>query len=247
MVAQKQPDRAAEILRSEIQKYPARREFHMALANVYARAGKFDLAISEFNGLLEKVDHKSADAADIYFRLGETQRLAQRLPAAIDAMQKARDILPGNATILNALVSMLTVAGRKNEARTACENALRVDSENPIALNNLAYVIAESAGGDLNEALTFAQRANRKLPQQPDIADTLGWIYLKKNLPDNALEIFQANVARAPANARYRYHLGMALYQKGDKAHAKQELQTALTNGPSKEEAENIRELIGKI
>jgi Flp pilus assembly protein TadD len=54
-------------------------------------------------------------------------------------------------------------------------------------------------------------------------------------------------VTKAPKNPLYRYHLAMALYQKGDKEQARQELQTALANGPSKEEAASIHELIGKI
>jgi len=142
---------------------------------------------------------------------------------------------------------MLDSAGKKKEARSAYECALRIESENPVALNNLAYIIAESPGGDLDQALTFAQRANQKMPQASQIADTLGWIYLKKNLPDNALEIFRNNVTKSPDSATFRYHLGMALYQKGDKVHAKLELQTALAHNPSREEESNIKELIGKI
>jgi predicted Zn-dependent protease len=115
-----------------------------------------------------------------------------------------------------------------------------------VALNNLAYIIAESPGGDLDQALTFAQRANQRLPQAVEIADTLGWIYLKKNLADNALEIFRNNVTKSPNNSTYRYHLAMALYQKGDKTRAKQELQNALTHNPSKEEESNIKELLQK-
>ena len=247
MMAEKQPDRAAQALRAEIQKYPTRQEFHLALGNLYVRSAKLDMAISEYTGLLDKADRKSPTAADLYVRLGETQMLAQNVPGAIDSLKKAHDIMPNNSLILNTLASMLTTAGQRNEAKAAYESALRIDSENPVALNNLAYIIAESPGGDLNQALTFAQRANQKLPQAYEIADTLGWIYLKKNLPDNALELFKNNVSKAPKNPTYRYHLGMALYQKGDKAHAKQELQTALTNGPSKEEAASIKELIGKI
>ena len=142
---------------------------------------------------------------------------------------------------------MLDTAGQKKEAKVAYESALRIEAENPLALNNLAYIIAESRGGDLDQALTFAQRANQKLPQMAEIADTLGWIYLKKNLPDNAMEIFRTNVSRAPKNSTYHYHLAMALYQKGDKLRARQELQSALSNNPSKEEAANIKELMGKI
>jgi tetratricopeptide (TPR) repeat protein len=246
IMAQNQPERAMQLLRTEIQKYPTRLEFRLALADVEVRAQKFDLAIAEFNGLLDKVDRKSAMAADLYVRLGHTYRFAGKFPQAINALQQARDIQPNNAIILNSLAVMLSAAGQNNEAKAVYESALRIDSENPVALNNLAYILAESAGGDLDQALTFAQRANQK-SQAPEIADTLGWIYLKKNLPDNALEIFRSNVSKVPKNSTYHYHLGMALYQKGDKLRAKQELQSALTNNPSKEEEANIRELIGKI
>jgi tetratricopeptide (TPR) repeat protein len=247
MMAEKQSDRAIQTIRAEIQKYPTRPEFHLQLGNLYVRSGKLDLGMAEFNGLLDKADRKSPTAADLYVRLAETQLLAQNLPAAIESAKKAHDILPNNSMILNKLANLLTNAGQKNEAKAAYLDALRIDSENPVALNNLAYIIAESPGGDLNQALTFAQRANQKLPQAYEIADTLGWIYLKKNLPDNALELFRNNVSKVPTNPTYRYHLAMALYQKGDKAHARQELQTALTNRPSKEEEANIKELIGKI
>src|SRR6266568_1801426 len=247
IMAQNQPERAMQTLRAEILKYPTRLEFRLALADVEVRAQKFDLAIAEYSGLLDKVDRKSATAADLYMRLGQTHRLMQDYPQAIDAMQKARDILPNNATVLNALAVMLDTSGRKSEAKMVYESALRIEAENPLALNNLAYIIAESPGGDLDQALTFAQRANQKLPEMAEIADTLGWIYLKKNLPDNAMEIFKNNVTKAPRNSTYHYHLAMALYQKGDKVRARQELQSALSNNPSKEEAANIKELISKI
>jgi tetratricopeptide (TPR) repeat protein len=242
-----QPDRAMATLKTEIQKYPTRLELRLALGNLEVRDKKFDLAIAEFSSLLDKVDRKSAAAADLFVRLGETQMLAGNLSGAIDSMQKARDILPSNAKVVNSLAVMLDNAGQKKEAKAAYEAALRLESENPVALNNLAYIIAQSPGGDLDQALTFAQRANQSMPQQIEIADTLGWIYLKKNLPDNALEIFRNNVTKAPDNPTYRYHLGMALFQKGDKAHAKQELQAALSHNPSKEEESSIKELIGKI
>jgi len=78
-------DRAMQLLRTESQKYPTRLEFRMALANVEVRAQKFDLAVAEYNGLLDKVDRKSATAADLYVRLGTTLSYARNLPAAIDA------------------------------------------------------------------------------------------------------------------------------------------------------------------
>jgi tetratricopeptide (TPR) repeat protein len=247
IMAQNQPERAIQTLRTEIQKYPTRLEFRMALADVEVRAQKYDLAADEFKGLLSKVDPKSAMAAELYLKLGYTYRIGHNYPGAVEALQKAREIQPNNALILNSLGVALDTVGQKKEAKVVYENALRIESENPMALNNLAYIIAESTGGDLDQALTFAQRANQKLPQAAEIADTLGWIYLKKNLPDNALEIFRSNVAKVPNNPTYRYHLGMALFQKGDKVKAKQELQLALNSHPTKEEEASIKDLIGKI
>ena len=94
IMAQSQPERAMKVLQSEIEKYPTRLEFRLALADVEVRSHKFDLAVTEFNGLLDKTDRKSAMAADLYVRLGETQRLAGNFPAAIDALQKARTSCP---------------------------------------------------------------------------------------------------------------------------------------------------------
>ena len=113
-------------------------------------------------------------------------------------------------------------------------------------MNNLAFVIAEQ-GGDLDLALTYAQRAKQKLPQSPEVADTLGWIYIKKRLTPNAIEIYNDLVAKQPANSTYRYHLGMALLQRGDKPQARKELETALRNKPSPVEAGKIKELLSKL
>jgi hypothetical protein len=45
-------------------------------------------------------------------------------------------------------------------------------------------------------------------------------MYLHKNLSDNAIDIFKDLVTREPNHATYRYHLGMAFSQKGDKPRA---------------------------
>jgi tetratricopeptide (TPR) repeat protein len=110
----------------------------------------------------------------------------------------------------------------------------------------LAFLLAEN-GGDLNDAVTYAQRAKQLLPGLNEISDTLGWIYLKKNLSDNAIQIFQELVTKAPNNSTFRYHLGMAFSQKGDKPRAIKELQQALRSNPPKDEEGKIRDLISKL
>ena len=80
-----------------------------------------------------------------------------------------------------------------------------------------------------------------------EISDTLGWIYLKKNLADNAIEIFKELVSKEPAHATYRYHLGMAYSQKGDKTKAIEQLKEALKLNPTREEKDKIQQLISRL
>ena len=123
---------------------------------------------------------------------------------------------------------------------------IKLDPTNAVALNNLAYLLTEH-GGDLDDALTKAQRAHQLLPDLSEVSDTLGWIYLKKNLTDNAIDIFKDLVTKVPRLAVYRYHLGMAYSQKGDKAKALEQLHEALKYNPTQGDKDKILELIGRL
>jgi Flp pilus assembly protein TadD len=136
--------------------------------------------------------------------------------------------------------------GRKDLAKQYYERTLKLDSSDPLALNNLAYLLAEN-NGDLNEALSYAQRAKQRLPTFTEITDTLGWIYYKKNLTDNAIDSFRALVVQAPANPIYHLHYAMALNQKGDRESARKECQAALADKPTKAQEDQIRHLLSTI
>lgn len=60
------------------------------------------------------------------------------------------------------------------------------------------------------------------------LANTSGWIYLKTEMTDSALQTFQNLVRSNPGHAPFRYHLGSALYEKADRQRAREELQAAL-------------------
>jgi tetratricopeptide (TPR) repeat protein len=246
LMAQNKEDSAIQLLQSEIQKNPKRSDYHIALGNTAVRAGKYDLAITEFQKVAESSEKGSKGAGDAYLRMGETFRRRGDLNNAIVVMQKARETMPDNPLVISTLALILDSAGRKQEARIAYEQCLKLDPRNGVALNNLAYLLAEN-NGDLDQALTYAQRAKQILPQLNEISDTLGWIYLKKNLTDNAIETFHDIVTKQPTHSTYRYHLGMAYVQKGDKMKASQELQKALKNNPPKDEKDKIEQLLQKL
>lgn len=244
-LAQDKPEQALKILQAELDKAPNRLDLLLAMGNIAVRTGKFDLAIQTYNRGLAQTE-KSVRQGDIYLRIGEASRRKGDSNGAVQALQKARETLPDSIVVLNTLAVVLDAAQRKPEAKQIYEATLKLEPNNAVALNNLAFLLAET-GGDLDDALTKANRAKQLLPGFFEISDTVGWIYLKKNMPDNAIDIFKELVTKAPGQSTYRFHLGMAYSQKGDKSKALDHLREALKFNPSKEEREKIEQLIARL
>ncbi len=245
-MAQNKTEAALALLEAEANKAPNRIDFLMALANTAVRAGKYDLAITTFQKVLGTLDKNSKLQGDINYRLGETYRRKGDLGNSIKSLQKARETLPDNTVVLGTLALVLDSGGRKTEAKQVYEATLKLDQNNGVALNNLAFLLAENSG-DLNDALTKATRAKQLLPNLPEVSDTLGWIYLKKQMSESAIEIFKELVSKQPNQSTFRYHLAMALSQKGDKSRALEQLKEALKYNPAKEEKDKIQEMIARL
>jgi tetratricopeptide (TPR) repeat protein/peroxiredoxin len=243
--AQRKTDEALKLLQTETHKAPNRVDLLLAMGNTAVRAGKYDFAIQTFTKALVQVKTES-EKGDIYLRLGQTYRRKGDLHKAIASLADARKMLPGNITVLSTLALVLDTAGRKPEARQAYEATLKVDPNNAVALNNLAFLMAET-GGDLDDAMTIAQRAHQLMPNLNEVSDTLGWIYLKENLADHAIEIFRDLVAKEPDHSTYHFHLGMAYSQMGDKTNALDQLREALNSHPANEEKDKIRQMIARM
>jgi tetratricopeptide (TPR) repeat protein len=234
------------LLQSESEKAPTRLDFREALADTAVRAGKFDMGIEEYQKIINGMDKNARGRGSIYFKIGEVYRRKGDDVSAIAALQKARETLPEDDTVITTLGLTFDHAGHTAEARQIYETAIKLNSNNGVALNNLAFLLAEH-NGDLDDALTKGTRAKQLMPKLAEVSDTLGWIYLKKNLSDDAVKIFQELVTDHPNQCTYRYHLAMALKQKGNKPQAIKECQEALRNGPTKDEKEKIQELLTRL
>lgn len=239
---QHHPQQAAKLVRARIKKEPDNLSYHLALANILTRTKHYDGAIAE----IQKVLAKRPDDGKLQRRLGGVYYRAGRMNEAEQHFKKAAELLPKDPICPLYLGMLSELRGAPQQAAGYYERTLELKPDNPIALNNLAYILAETTA-DLDRALTLVQRARSLVPENPDIADTLAWVYIKKNLPDSALPILKQILTKRPADANWRYHLGMALYQKGEKAQAKKELETALRNSPTKKEAGKIHDLLSRI
>ncbi|HEY1496134.1 MAG TPA: tetratricopeptide repeat protein, partial [Candidatus Solibacter sp.] len=185
-------------------------------------------------------DLKDPEAAgDLFLRIGETYRRKGDLAHAVTALQRSSALRPGHAIVVSTLALVLDAMGRKADAAAKYREVLELNPNDGVAMNNLA-----ETGGDLDDALRLAQHALRLLPDLAEVADTLGWIYLKKNVSARAIEVFRDLVEKHPNDITYHYRLGMALAQLGDNFAASAELRAALKLNPPEELAARILHLL---
>jgi len=108
---------------------------------------------------------------------------------------------------------------------------LTIDKGATVASNNLAYLYVER-GQKLDQALQLAQAAKAGRPDDPDINDTLGWVYYKRGLPQLARDPLEQSVKTNPKNPTYQYHLGLTLLKLGEQTRARAALEAALKLQP---------------
>jgi tetratricopeptide (TPR) repeat protein len=236
------PDQARALLQKELSNGKDKRPLTLALANIDVRTKQYDEALKLYLPLLAE----TPDSIDLNLRVGEVYLRAQRYQDSRKYFEKARDLAPRNIVPLLKLGSVYEHTGERNKLIPIFEAVLKIQPDNALALNNVAYYLAET-GGDLDQALTYAQRAKQQLPTNVDVADTLGWIYIKKNLSDDAIRIFRDLLQKDPDRVAWRYHLAMALFQKGDKLEARKEVDLALRKAPNKDEEKQLRDLMQRI
>jgi len=75
----------------------------------------------------------------------------------------------------------------------------------------------------------LARTASAKLPNLPNVMDTMGWIYYKTGAYASAVDVLKGCVEKAPKNPTYHYHLGMSYFKAGDRLRAKSHLDQAVT------------------
>jgi tetratricopeptide (TPR) repeat protein len=237
-----QKQKALQVVLDELNRRPSSPRIRLLYAQTALRTGRYQVAADQFLKLVE--DDPEWDF--LYLRLGEAFQLNGDVARAVVAFGKAVELAPHNIEAILRLAYAYEVSGQLPQAIAVYRRALSVNPRVPIAMNNLAFLLAET-GGSLDEALRLAQEALRLVPQNRHIADTVGWIFLKQNATDSALQIFDRLVRKYPKEALFRYHLGAALLAKGDSARAKTQLQAALDLKPTEEQEKKIRQLLSPL
>jgi tetratricopeptide (TPR) repeat protein len=211
-------------------------------ARIYARTDDADKA----EALLEQAVDLDPLRLVPYNLLAQLYVRQNRVEAAIGQLRKIQERNPDSVPAATLLGMMYEVQKRLPEAEQQYRLALTHDRRAAVAANNLAWLYV-SGNRDLDTALQLAQDAKQQIPDEPIINDTLGWIYYRKEMTNQAISSLEASVARSPDQPMFQYHLGMAYLQYGNIQKARASLQQALSLGSDFEGATDAQQTLARL
>jgi tetratricopeptide (TPR) repeat protein len=131
------------------------------------------------------------------------------LALAVDMYQQLTRVLPNNANAHVTLAQVAYRAGNLDTAEKAYRRALELNPYNPIALNDLSWMLAGGGQGTveqdrLEEAIELATRGTARYPDNPHLLDTRGAILLELGRLEEARKDLEkcASMKKAPPATR---------------------------------------------
>jgi cellulose synthase operon protein C len=239
---QKQPDKAIATAKTQLARYPKNVGFHIMLGQLLMDQKK-DLAGAEQEfKQASDLDPKNSGAL---VQLGMVQNLRGATDQALQTYLDGAKNNPKEAAFHLLAGGIYETKQDWEHAQQEYKKVLEIQPENPLASNNLAYVMLQQ-GGNVDLAFTMAQTARRQLPDNPNSADTLGWAFYHKHVYTSAITLFKEAVKKDPDNPLFNYHLGLAYAKNGQAALAKQQLDRVVRLKPNSPEVDELRRAVAE-
>ncbi len=195
---------------------------------------------------LKKAIELMPDAAAAYFLLAGIYSRTNQQDKALAQLNEIINRDPKQTTAIMLASVMKDQKGDYAGAREGYEKMLALNPRSAVALNNLAYLQAERFN-DLDKAQELAQKARQVLPNDPQGADTLGWILYRKHQYPRALGLLREAAEKRPGDAEIQYHLGLMHYMMGEETEAKAALERSLQLEPESKWKDQVHEALNVL
>jgi tetratricopeptide (TPR) repeat protein len=237
-IAQKQPDKAIAAANAQIAKTPESSDLYDLLGTALYEIKKDNAGAQ---AALQKAVDLNKHNVDALEKLGRLEIKQGATDQALALCLQAIKDNPQEVRFYNFAGQVYETKQNWDQAKAMYQQALGISPDNPVASNNLAYMILQQ-GGNVDVALNMAQTARRAMPNSPNFADTLGWAYYQKGIYQSAINQFQEALRLnekngAPDDATLHYHLGLAYQKMNQNALARQQLEKAVKLKPEDAEA----------
>jgi putative PEP-CTERM system TPR-repeat lipoprotein len=207
--------------------------------DVYFADDKHDKALEFYQKVYQKMPYDKLlfSMTDIMLELNKASEAIRLLSEELKKNNK-------NIAIHYKLATLFEGQKDNKNAELHYRSLLDLQPENPLALNNLAWLYYQDNNP---QAMELAKKAYSIKPEASAIADTYGYILIKNGKYQEGLEILKKAVALAPKTLNYQVHLAEAYAGIGDKDKAKEILQALLESKQKFSEKEVAANLLNKL
>ncbi len=153
---------------------------------------------------------------------------------------------PNDVEIMYKKGMVLERMGRVDEAISVMREILKLDPDNPSALNFIGYSYAER-GKNLKEAKELIERALKKRPNDGYIMDSMGWVYYMMGDYTKALEWIKKALYSMPKDPVINEHMGDVLVKLGKFSEALKYYEGSLSGFKKRGQGEDVKRVERKI
>ena len=166
--------------------------------------------------------------------------------AAREPLEEATKIAPAAGAAQLQLATLYEEAGEWTQAVERYRQVLKLQQNNVIALNNLAYLLAVRRNAP-EEGLSFARRAVALAPNNASVVDTAAWIEHLLGNHKEAAKLLLPLVQKGATNPETHLHAAIIAAAVGDNAVAERQLGEALRLDPKLAAQDDVKALRAQL
>ncbi|MCF7805768.1 MAG: tetratricopeptide repeat protein [Candidatus Marinimicrobia bacterium] len=185
--------------------------------------------------ILEEGITQFPEEVELYEHQGISYYISQQYDSARSKLTTALQMDSTSMRSRHFLAFTYDQLGKKDSAEVIYKELLEAAPEEPLYLNNLAYMYAVE-GKNLDKALEMVNRALELEPKNASYLDTKGWVYFQQGKYAKAKKYIEKALQISGANVEVLEHLGDVYSKLGQSARANELYDQALKLDPDNQE-----------
>tara|TARA_R110002110_G_scaffold383245_4_gene594684 strand:+ start:45625 stop:48369 length:2745 start_codon:yes stop_codon:yes gene_type:complete len=185
---------------------------HQLLGKIYYLQENKRKSLDHFQRAFD-LDPSMENVVNVY----KLQVASDELKAGLQLLEDWAQARPNHIGIRRYLAAQYLDNQLNDKAIAYYEDIIKRTTSDFVTYNNLAVL---NLPIDLDKAYQYAQKAYKLSPNQAKVADTLGWVLVKRGQPEKGLPLLEQARDLTPNDLDIQYHLAQALYMLGAKEQA---------------------------
>jgi len=240
---QNNPGQAIQRINQRLEKYNNDPISYQLLGKIYGVQKDYLKAVTNFRkaiGLMNSWMEPYQGLISVYMAERNIQK-------AINIYKEAIANTTNTSILRVRLASLYEKEKEFDKAMREYDLILTTDPDNKAVRNNLATLLVDNRSDAKSIARAKKLTEGFDGEKHPALKDTLGWVYVKSGENEKARKILTEIVENSPDIAVFKYHLGVALNNSGEKTLAKKYILESVKSKQEFTGKDHARKLLKKL